>query len=488
MLDVLNEDDSFVKLHETNSVEADYVALSYCWGPPPLLRTLTTNYESHLEAIPLESLPITLRDAVVTTRSLGLRYLWIDALCIIQDSDSDRAKEIRTMGDVYSEATITIVAANATSVHEGFLNASSPNRSVRLPFQCPDGNYGSVLVSAVRKVDLQKVAWFTRAWCMQEKFLSKRLLVYTDSEVIWQCETAPLLRQNNVHIDYLNDDPAQTSSPFARLASTVFTSAIPNPASQITDVATLKFDVWANLVTDYTARNLSYGSDKFPAIAGIAQKFRDGWNENYLAGLWESQFINLLQWRRHSLANFKSFRPPATYRAPSWSWASIDGAVEYPRFRTFEVGDMRGLKAQLIHCELDYADPQNALGELRGGQVVLRAAIIKTGDSPFADHVRDGPEAGRFAPDHANPDDELVDDWVDENRVIPREWKESWIMLLGEARREGKTSTVLKGLVLKKIGGEGEEIYQRLGYYESLRKNASKFWAGRQNWKEITIV
>jgi len=108
------------RLHVSSKDEiGEYVALSYCWGGPQAVLTRIANIASNKQALPLDNFPPTLENAIQVTKRLGSSCLWIDALCIIQDSTEDKAIEINKMGSIYRNATLTIFAANASSVNEG---------------------------------------------------------------------------------------------------------------------------------------------------------------------------------------------------------------------------------------------------------------------------------------------------------------------------------------------------------------------------------
>src|SRR5436190_9880944 len=117
----VKDDGSEPSLLLTNGQLGQYIALSHCWGSSPLLSTTTANLMKHLVCIPMDELPRNFQDAVTVTRKLGFRYLWIDSLCIIQDSESDWLQESAHMGAVYANASCTIAASSAVSSRTGFL-------------------------------------------------------------------------------------------------------------------------------------------------------------------------------------------------------------------------------------------------------------------------------------------------------------------------------------------------------------------------------
>lgn len=142
--------------------EALYVALSYCWGGLQDITLTSATLQLYTQGLPTE-LPKTIQDAIFVTRGLGFRYLWVDALCIIQDDKSDKASEIDGMGMIYKSATVTVAAASASSVEKGFLPERSPIPMCRLPLYMPDDKQGNLWVQQYHQSKTQQPL-DTRAW------------------------------------------------------------------------------------------------------------------------------------------------------------------------------------------------------------------------------------------------------------------------------------------------------------------------------------
>jgi len=173
----------------------DYAALSYCWGGPQPVMTTGANLEEHMtRGIPVDDLPATIQDAISVARCLQLQYLWIDALCIIQDDDADKTREVGsmgtvyhagTMGKVYRTATITICASTAKAVSEGFLSSPrQPPEVMQKRLHLSDEIHGTIGWAIVCRVNSVDHPLNVRAWTMQEYFLSPRRLVYSKYELI----------------------------------------------------------------------------------------------------------------------------------------------------------------------------------------------------------------------------------------------------------------------------------------------------------------
>ncbi|RDW57116.1 hypothetical protein BP6252_13862 [Coleophoma cylindrospora] len=322
-------DSASTRLYVSKSDEAaEYVALSYCWGGPQLFTTTIATIEDRICSIPGNDLPKTIRDAIFVTRSLGIRYLWVDALCIIQDSYADKNSEIASMGSIYKSATVTISAACARAVDQGFLwtRNSSLMKAYKFPFLLPDGKMGAVSVASfdVRTQRETVEATDERAWCFQESLLAPRKLVFGSRELLWSCQTLenePIAKSNTT---YFYD--------VERLPRSVFDS-------QYQDKSTCseKAQIWNTIVEGYTERSITNLDDRLPAISGVAEELARIWNDTHIHGMMRGTLIRNLPWHlRKSLydsgANEKTkseplLLTPAISTSPSWSWTSVTSEV-----------------------------------------------------------------------------------------------------------------------------------------------------------------
>lgn len=360
MLDVRTgngDEKARVKLLASEGLCAQYAALSYCWGHTPQLTTIQTRLPSFIkDGIEISKLPKTLQDAITVTRKLGIPYLWIDSLCIIQDSDDDKAREITKMPQIYKGAITTISAAIARDCDEGFLQHREEvqailNTSFALEYLLDDENAPGVeSIQGVSKEDTDgifvcadsdcgyKIRDFDeepinqRAWTLQESWLAPRLLIYGSGPLQWQClsksasfggipPSRPAPKMSSLltigdGIDLGREDsflPVKTRRKFFDKS---------NPTVSRSRLA----DEWRDIVRQYTRRTMTDPGDKLPALSGIAAEFGRLSGDEYLAGLWKSSLPYGLLWHQlsKSLAGTKEV---GGYRAPSWSWASVDGAI-----------------------------------------------------------------------------------------------------------------------------------------------------------------
>ena len=218
VLDVQSLDpDGNCRIHVTGEGEGgQYAALSHCWGDTektPVFKTTTDKLDEFKQLLPFNRLPRSFQDAIRITRTLGLRYLWIDALCIVQDDAQDWANEAPKMAEVYSRAYVTLSLAAATNSSEGCLNAREGKMEQSLRTG-NDSNAGLFLrlsryhaMSRILSADTQQASKgmfedfeeldrgriletapvFTRKWCFQERMLSRRTVHYSREEMVWEC-------------------------------------------------------------------------------------------------------------------------------------------------------------------------------------------------------------------------------------------------------------------------------------------------------------
>jgi hypothetical protein len=393
------------KLVITNGKLGRYVALSYCWGTKsqPLVTT-TSNIHTLCDSVPSSSLAQTIQDAIYLTRKLGLRYIWIDALCIIQDSAADKDNEIKRMGKIYESAFITIVAASAKGCHEGFLHRRSYPWGVQawvtfnLPFRCPDGTLGELILEPEDPYFTGDQPINHRAWTLQESLLSPRRLIYSTTHLIWQCQSseATLGSPGRKPDGSWKDTILIQIFPALVAASASASNSSPQqiPAETLQKVRRN----WRTIVRNYTSRKLSNGDDVLLGISGIAARFATFLNEQYKAGLWyspsdESNFIRDLLWYRP-----KRLGPEESgyddggdgsadrYTAPSWSWAAQKSQVTWEFHAFWEPEGNMVCEIEECVVRLATAAP---FGQVRSGFLKLRAWTRKLEKVDTGDVVDD---------------------------------------------------------------------------------------------------
>jgi hypothetical protein len=382
VLDVLGDDSKTVRLHESefnndeNRYEyGEYVALSHVWGVAKgLPKTTTETMESYKRGIPWTTLPRALQEAVVLTRALGFRWLWIDALCLVQDDDSSKREESTCMDEVFGNAFLTIAAtsANDSSSHPLF-----PSQVQPFKIQATD-NKGSALKIYVReqpnhysfKAPFDEAAhmndWelpfnisedanqdtplLKRAWAFTERLLSPRILHFTKGEMILECqegyacecgrladptfdsrptdsikqEFARVIAETNRRPSFdgsVHDQMNGIESVTSQLASTTLT----NGARNISQKREEALQLWSYVITEFTARNITYDADRLLAISSVAKQLSPALHSGYVAGQWTFSTMGLL-WYPSDSTRCRRSKASTGYNVPSWSWASIEGS------------------------------------------------------------------------------------------------------------------------------------------------------------------
>lgn len=180
-----------VELDEDPSERIPYTTLSHCWGTPtsgPFTTTLA-NLASRKECISFDDFPLTFQDAVTTTRKLNIAYLWIDSLCIIQDSPNDWAKEAARMAIVYAGSICTLSALGSEDSNGGFFRVAEKETNGVLRYDL------SIGTQRIRVFPHEPKTWdlagplMDRAWTLQERALSRRILHFSRDALLWECKT-----------------------------------------------------------------------------------------------------------------------------------------------------------------------------------------------------------------------------------------------------------------------------------------------------------
>jgi hypothetical protein len=298
---------SLIRLHESVLDErAQYTTLSHRWGKKIAQRTTRKNIASHCIGIDTNLLPQSFRDAITVTRKLGVRYLWIDAICIIQDDYADWSEQAPLMGKIYQNAYCTIAAHSAENSTIGFLESKPSCYTLRVGrYKAKTGVSGTLYIGAPRSFDqaIDQSYIKRRAWVLQELTMSRRTVHFSNGQMYWGC----------LHV-------AQPRP----LGFTIDVSAHPSPTWRIFDGDVSTDESWFDLVTDYSKCELTYSSDKLAAISGIAVEFQARTDQIYRSGLFESSLPQGLLWFSGGRSLKRQKR-----RAPSWSWASVDGPLQF---------------------------------------------------------------------------------------------------------------------------------------------------------------
>jgi hypothetical protein len=292
-----------------------YITLSHCWGLQPVISLTSANLKSFRERIDFEELSKTFKDAVIVTRKLGIQYLWIDSLCIIQEgegSKDDWHRESATMGQVYHNAFLNIGATGAADDTDGCFYKRDYLEVFRPSIFKPECKTHCDYYQKYRLIEesfidewLLNEPLMKRGWVYQERFLAPRMLHFGSRQLFWECKETRACESF----------PTYLLSPICLTRLSELEDKTRADAEQgiIKQVGLYR---WYNIVREYTSKELTRGADKLVAISGVAQQFRDLVlkDDEYWAGIWRSDVPGGLCWSVKNGAG----RRLETFRAPSW--------------------------------------------------------------------------------------------------------------------------------------------------------------------------
>jgi len=371
-------------------IAAKWAALSYCWGGKSSFLLNNESYSKLTEGIPLVDFPATLRDAISITRALSIPYLWIDALCIFQDSEEDWLKEAPKMGSIYRDAEVVIAATLSPTSTSGIFHKRPFRGSCPMVWQNSsesDEEYRfqdtTVYVRPVaRGLGADKRPLHKRGWTFQENMLATRVLSYRYDQMSWECLEFTESEDGHVRLlDRVHNDGSlnYTRQVLTRGPGNSFTEDVLQsiPKKEL-------YDMWKSVVLSYSLRSLTVITDRLPAISSLAKAFNTFMIDEYCAGIWKDDLISSLLWSRTApfstvdgsqMVPFKTALTSLTHKkyiAPSWSWASL--AIGKLEFETITADFKAFAQLQEISLQLRSADP---FGQLNGGWIRLKAPFLR---------------------------------------------------------------------------------------------------------------
>lgn len=447
------------RLRSTTGLKSSYLALSYCWGSKQSYILTKNSIEGLMSGLNVEFLPRTILDAIEVTKTLGFEYLWVDALCIMQDSAEaaerhDMSQELATMDQVYQNAVMTIVAACVPSVADGFLKdrPGSGQSCFDIPCRLDLEHFFVAHIQEHMMYDDKSEPINARAWTFQEQLLSPRLLIYASHTLQWQCRTLTCNLGGSYH--------APSSSAVPRLPP-MQTLLLDRPGRErehcqrSPDFPHLILQHWLRIVTQYSYRKSSLSSDKLPALSALALSYSPIFGPEYFAGIWATSAVQQLCWCAPDSRLF--FTRPPRYRAPSWSWVALDGPIYFPSFlqenNTSVCVPYHQFK--IVEWQIRPKTASLAYGEVTAGclivTTVLRAATFDPSRSPTISF--------EAAPSLA--DTGLIQtaqghsDTVEDNFIRP-------VHCLAMYRKKFRSPPKIGGLVLVK-SSEHSGLFRRMG-------------------------
>jgi hypothetical protein len=305
-----------------------YATLSHCWGTSEIIKTTRDSLRQRKLSIGWEELPRTFQDAITLVRALGLQYIWIDSICIVQDDQLDWKRESTRMASVYSNSYLNIAATSASNGHGGCFTQRSlrhisrnidtrsflvnksgnyhPDVFVRPSFDPIHYRYSAYTTNELNPLDAHTTPLLSRAWIFQERNLAPRTVHFHPSEMIMECKS-----------DFFCE-------------CTGLNKVVARSGRDPLDLTTLGndkvLDQWQEVVEHFSSLRLTYESDRLPALLGVATVYQNRLKCNYLAGIWEVDLARGLLWdikRYQTMRHQKCTRALHQAAPPTWSWASL---------------------------------------------------------------------------------------------------------------------------------------------------------------------
>ncbi|KAM0418330.1 hypothetical protein ACHAPD_004689 [Fusarium lateritium] len=318
--------------------DCSYVALSYVWGTSKVLMHMSNNANLLLTtgSLNTEDIPKTVRDAISATAGLNEQFLWVDALCIIQDDPTMKISQIEKMDQIYAGAILTLVAGHGDSAAVGLPGVNSRPSDFLQEVLHLKGHTFLTVVGAYRSQEanngeidgpsIQSSTWIHRAWTMQELCFSNRLLVFTENQAFWRCNSNTWSEELALEEAHSNDLEIM---PFE------LEKGLPKNSIKASDY----FSLYCHYLQAYRRRKLSFKSDLINAFQGIISVFSRTQKDEYLWGHPKAFFSASLGWMYESkhIRNFASQEMTMSGKDikniefPSWSWAAWDNREESGR-------------------------------------------------------------------------------------------------------------------------------------------------------------
>lgn len=480
--------ESYVSLFLPGGLIASYATLSYSWGSALPLKTTNSNIDQHCAGMRIEAFPKTLKDAIFISRRLGFRYLWVDALCIIQGDAADWAKQGAAMTDIYQGSTLNISAMSSLDCNSEMLGSLAETGFRVGTYFHPDGSGGKGDIFVGREpnvLDLGDKHLSTRGWAFQERLVSVASLHYTDEGMVWECASETKLehdqrcRPDEWKINWVsmaNDELVR------RITPAPITPKLRRPPKD-------EYDFWSQWVSEFSKRQLSFIDNKLPAMAGVASSYADKFRYTYLAGLWKENLPSGLLWQRDrtvpSLTRFTE------YAAPSWSWASVSGLLKYRNVRLHPPDPE--LDFQLQGVEVQEEHPMTFGKVLPGAQVHAKGWLQKVAiDTAAPPLVKTRYFPGSDVVEGVVPNAHVVC-MLDVNEKPTSQIYNCWCLRVGSYNDgDGRSICFLllkeeggpKGKRFSRIGVAETDVRRSTGTYEPVPRDV--FVAGQRS--ELTLI
>lgn len=376
-LDMVGDDEIAIRVVQDRQLGEKYAALSHCWGSQLTCTTTTSNLSQRMQGVAWPELPRTFQDAIRFCARLGIFYIWIDSLCIIQDDPDDWQVHSSQMADIYQNSFITLSATSAADGSVGcFPEQAALQRGWSTKFQPSINEIYEMVIRrelthrwAHNTVTKQENPLLSRGWAFQERVLSPRVLHFCKEEMVWECAngtvcecgsmpSVPNLKEQfafAARMPEVSDDDmiiveqgSSTRQPHLR-SSVRRTGVLLDEQNQLRvreggdkangtmrlrislsgmeTTAVSAIGQWHGIVHQYSVLELTKQEDRLPALSGIAERMKP-YLGTFVAGLWTSSIMQDLLWRVDKRL-VRPHRLVEAYYGPSWSWVSVGRSVSF---------------------------------------------------------------------------------------------------------------------------------------------------------------
>jgi hypothetical protein len=422
---------------------------------------LTTSNGADVAAnINWDALPVTYQEAITLTRRLGLRYIWIDSLCIVQDNKEDWERESATMADVYANAYLTIGADLYSTTETGetrsidgcFSTVAPAHVGCVLELPHPASPHDTTYsVNARKALHHCPGPLGTRGWIMQERWLSPRYLWCCNNDLIFECREEKYCLCSG-----------------AKLIG--FWGQVTRPTPRAIQFPGMDAEFWHEIVATYSPMQLTYPSDRFPAVSGIVSTLWKTRKTDYLAGLWRNSLLSDLMWciwhgddRGHGLR-------PTEWTAPTWSWASASGPG-----CVFTESEYKQTHVRVLTAECSPVAAGNPFGQIAAASLVLSSKFVNARLEYEPDTMK-GKCRSTLTFDHAVINALLTRQgveldynvWMDKAHHVPPGHPVALLITRSQSfpspHRAGKRSFCEGIVVVRRTSDTSMAVYERIAY------------------------
>ena len=314
-----------MRVHHVCGEQLEYLALSYVWGRIQTLQLLKHNRTELAKPGSLcdriNEIPTVVRDAIIFTKDIGYKFLWVDTLCICQDDAKTKERQIAGMNTVYARANMTLVALEGLDASYGLFGV----HPYETPRYQPMENVHQLRMMTIMppiSESLKRSVWRSRAWTFQEEQFSRRILFFTKYQVYFRC-------QSSTYCEDRFEDCLDVEVGYVEGAFEDGLLHHPHPGAHLSTTANR---IWKNMVEDYSKRSFSRDSDRYDAFAGIESQLKqDKFHYPCILGMPVKHLVRELYWHHleNSCSEQRELRRISSF--PSWSWCGWEGGTVLPR-------------------------------------------------------------------------------------------------------------------------------------------------------------